>query len=130
MPSYKSINGIWEPAHEKVAVTGKDGLPEIYDGDDRAAKEYISSEGGTVGQDAAQDPQVLQAARNMGFENVDKYLAHFAPSPKQVLETKTAQEEIVTHKPKRGRPSANTLGTKGGFYEDTSNPQKEFDKKT
>ncbi len=117
MPSFISNNGIWGPAKER-AFDPKSG--EIYDGPDREAVKYIEEEGGVVGQDAAQDPQVLQASRNMGFNSVKEYLDHFKPSDKQVAEKKAADSKIVTHAkpiPKEGV----TGGTKGGFYD----PEKE-----
>lgn len=130
MPSFKSVNGIWEPAHERVSIKDEAGEPQIYSGPDREASKYIEEEGGVVGQDAAQDPQVLQASRNMGFKSVEEYLAHFKPTPKQAAEIKEAQSKPVTHALPKGKPEANPLGTKGGFYDgEKSNPQKEFDKK-
>lgn len=130
MPSFKSIGGIWEPAHERVATTDKGGEPQIYDGPDREAEKYIAEQGGTVGQEALTDPQLLQVSRNMGFNSVEEYKKHFEPTPKQVESIKEEQSKVVTHVAPKGKPSANAQGTKGGFYDgEKSNPQKEFDKK-
>lgn len=134
MPSFKSINGIWEAAHERVATVDKEGNPQIYNGPDRAAQEYIEQNGGDVGQDALKDPQLLQTSRNMGFTSVDEYIKHFQPTPKQVEATKQAQSKVITHTPEPKKPGVQPAGqdggvSKGGFYDEKSNPQKEFDKK-
>lgn len=127
MPSFVSKNGIWEPAKERVA-TVVDGQPQIYEGPDREAVKYIEEEGGVVGQDASQDPQVLQASRNMGFNSVQEYLAHFQPTPKQVEEIKIAQEKPITHAAEKSKPGV-TGGTKGGFNKDDETPLGAMEKK-
>lgn len=130
MPTFISKDGDWQPGHERVSVIDKNGEPQIYDGPDREAVKYIESEGGKVGQDALQDPQLLQASRNMGFASIEAYLAHFKVTEKQLAEKKLADAQVVTHALPKGQKEANALGTKGGFYDgDKSNPQKEFDKK-
>lgn len=126
MPSFKSINGLWDAAHER-AFDPKSG--EIYDGPDREALKYIKQEGGTVGQDATKDPQVLQAARNMGFQNVESYLEHFKPTEKQLQEIKAAQLKVVTHALPEQKEGV-TGGTKGGFNEDDETPTEVMTKRS
>jgi len=129
MPSFVSKIGKWEAAHERVAYTDKNGEPQIYDGPDRAAEEFIKQEGGSVGQDALKDPQLMQAARNSGFNDVPSYLAAFQPSEKEIKEVELAQKAVVTHNPPKAKKGVSG-GTKGGFYDDEkSNPYKELDKK-
>lgn len=125
MPSFISKQGKWSPAKEKY-FDEKTG--DMVVGDDRAAVEFMKENGGDVGQDALKDPQLLQASRNAGFNKLQDYLDHFAPSPKQVEETKAAQEIVVTHAKKRGRPVANH-STKGGFFDEKSSPEQELAKK-
>lgn len=120
----KSPIGVWEPAKER-AFDPKTG--EIYDGPDRAALEYIASEGGTVGQDALRDPQLAQAARNAGFSNVKDYLEFYAPSEAEVEKIEKAQTEIVTHKLPSKKPGVNP--SKGGFHDEKSDAMTEFNKK-
>lgn len=119
MPSFISKNGIWNPARERSTYIDSDGQPQIYDGPDRAATKFIAEEGGVVGQDATQDPQVLQASRNMGFPTVEAYLAHFKPTAKQEAEVAEAQSKIVTHV--NPEPKTGVDPTLGGFFDPSSN---------
>ena len=125
MPSFVSKNGIWEAAKER-AFDPKTG--EIYDGPDRAATEVLNGEGGTMGQDASKDPQLLQASRNAGFNNIDDYLKHFAPKPKEVEAIKEAQNKIVTHANTPSKLGV-TGGTKGGFQKDDESADQALSKK-
>ena len=129
MPSFVSKQGLWDAAHERVAYVDKEGQPQIYDGPDRAALEFIQKEGGTVGQDALQDPQLLQASRNAGFNTLAEYLAHFAPRPKEVEAINKAHGEVVTHKLPQSKPMTNAIGTKGGFNSDDETPLQAMEKK-
>ena len=124
MPNYISDNGSWKPAHER---TFDPKLGEIYDGPDRAAKSFIESEGGKVGQDATKDPQLLQAARNMGFPTVEEYLNYFKPTDKQVEEKKIADEKIIDHKLQEPKPGVEP--TLGGFHDDSETPDQVLEQK-
>lgn len=128
MPSFKSINGIWEPAHERVATVDKNGQPQIYDGPDREAKKYIEEEGGNVGQDAMKDPQLLQTSRNMGFNSVEEYIAYFKPSEQQVAMKAEADAKVVTHHQPEAKEGV-TGGTPGGFNDDTESPLEVMEQK-
>ncbi len=120
MPSFVSKNGKWEAATEKVAIKDENGEDKIYVGPDRAAKEFLEQNGGEVGQDALLDPQNLQAARNMGFNNVEEMFKAMSPTPKQVEAIEKAQNTVVTHKDPSPKPSVGD--TLGGFNDEKTAP--------
>ena len=88
MPNYVSVNGIWYPAEEKVALVNNDkepkkyptpegekiiqsGEPFIYKGPDRAAEFELYKAGvKTFGIDFRTDPEIIGRARAMGYNNV------------------------------------------------------------
>ena len=88
MPTYVSINGVWKPGKEKVAlvnrsdkakvINGKSiqpGEPYIYEGPDRAALyELFESKVDTFGMDFRTDPQMIEVVRKLGLGNMKEYL--------------------------------------------------------
>ena len=88
MSTYVSAEGLWYPGKEKVGlvnkskktikIDGKDikpGEPFIYEGPDRAALIELHKAGEeNFGITFRQNPEFLQAVRNMGFNDVEKYL--------------------------------------------------------
>ena len=68
MGTWNSRDGIWEPAKEKVPVVNKKGEPEIYEGPDRSAKEYLKEQGvETLGQHFTKDPEIIMRARQLNM---------------------------------------------------------------
>ncbi len=116
MPTFVSKNGIWKPARERTSYIDKDGVPQIYDGPDRAASEFEAQEGGTVGQDALKDPQLLQASRNAGFPTLEAYLEYFKPSEKELKNVEEAQASTIAHKITPPVEPVET-GTLGGHFD-------------
>jgi len=116
MPTFVSKNGMWNPAKERTSYIDKDGVPQIYDGPDRAASEFIEQEGGTVGQDALKDPQLLQASRNAGFPTLEAYLEYFKPTAQEVEAVEKAQANTIAHKVTPAVEPVET-GTLGGHYD-------------
>lgn len=119
MPTFISPNGLWKAAHERVSYIDKDGVPQIYDGPDRAAMEFIAQEGGTVGQDALKDPQLLQASRNAGFPTLEAYLEYFKPTEQEVKKVEDAQKNTISHVVKPPVEPVET-GTLGGHFDGES----------
>jgi len=120
MPSFVSKNGKWSAAKEKVAIKDENGEDTIYEGPDRAAKEFLEQNGGEVGQDALLDPQNLQAARNMGFNTVDEMFKAMSPTAKEAEAIELAQNTVITHKDPRPKPGVGD--TLGGFNDNKTTP--------
>lgn len=137
MPSFISIEGKCYAAKEK-AVDIRTG--EIYNGPDREAIKFIAQENGIsieeaiktnafIGMDASEDPEMFEVAKKHGFNSVEDYLKAKQPSAKVQEEIKKNRSKVVTHQPEPKKPGVDT-GTKGGFYDEKSNPVKEFDSKS
>jgi hypothetical protein len=126
MPSWISKRGIWTPAKEKVAVTtiNEDGStnPEIYQGDDRAAKEVLKEQNlPFLGMDATRDPDVIMRARNMNM-TVEEFLKLEEPlTAEQIKNESEKATKVVSHQPEKGKPMVRPQGggvtIEGGFGE-------------
>lgn len=143
MPTFYSDRGIWHAAKERVGgliyqgtksipksklpstikIAGdtlNPGDPLIYDGADREALKLLNKEGynlkgeQVMGKDFRNDPDFLQAVRNMQFNNLDEYLKSIGyddeEQDKQVSERaiKTKSHEV----PKRVREITELAGGK------------------
>lgn len=128
MPSFKSVNGVWEPATEETVVkkVQTDGTikHELYHGPDREAEKYIKENGGQVGILNSEDPQIIEIAEGRRM-TVEQYLVKNAPRPEQVKAKMEADAKVITHSdqaPKEGvQPSL------GGFNEDGIAPIEEVE---
>lgn len=120
MPSFVSKGGVWEPAKER-AFDPKSG--EIYDGPDREAKRYIEENGGAVGMDILDDPQLIEIAESRRM-TVQQYVEKFSPKPDQIKAKKEADEKIVTHALPTPKPGVSD-GQIGGFYDPSSETPEE-----
>ncbi len=130
---YVSKGGKWYPAKEKVALKNysdktiknpstdekykdeeiKPGEDYIYSGADRAALyELWQSKVETFGQDFRNNPEFLQAVRNMGYSNYKKYLKDIGFDEKKLEEDFAKKaEEVNTHElPKRIKALDNLAG--------------------
>lgn len=106
-PTYHSKMGVWHPAKERVALKNfsdktiknpstderlkdeevKPGEDFIYSGPDRAALYELWRDKVTfLGTDFRQDPEFLQAVRNMGYSTYKKYLKDIGFDEKRVEE--------------------------------------------
>lgn len=120
MPSYDSTVGIWKPAKEKVVVQNEDGQPQIYEGPDRAALEFLKQEGQEfIGIDARKDPENIMRARQLNM-SVEDFLGMNTPPTAETLRNEEAKKtNVVTHaSPNRKRA---TQITRGGFYDPEKN---------
>lgn len=116
MPTYVSINGVWKPGKEKVAlvnrsdkakvINGKSiqpGEPYIYEGPDRAALyELFESKVDTFGMDFRTDPQMIEMVRKLGFGNMKEYLDFVGADPDK--EAKVNEEKLVSSVSKHELP--------------------------
>jgi hypothetical protein len=74
MPTWVSKTGIWKPAKEKVNLTGQNGEPIQYEGEDRAAVEELKKAGQDhLGVDFREDVDVQVRAKEFGFKNAEEY---------------------------------------------------------
>jgi hypothetical protein len=124
VPTYISKGGIWHPAKERVGLKNfsektiknpstdeklkeeeiKPGEDYIYSGPDRAALfELWQVKAETLGTDFRQNPEFLQAVRNMGYSSYKKYLKDIGFDEKKMEEDfKKKAESISSHElPKR-----------------------------
>ena len=146
MPSFISKGGMWYPAQEKTVVNPAESKsnpqpgidPFIHNGPDREAVAFIAKENGitpeeaiesnaTVGMLAADDPQILEVARQHGM-TVEQWMEKHKPTPKQVQLKEEADKKVVTHNQKKTKQDAQ--GGKGGFFAEGSDAVKEFNKKS
>jgi hypothetical protein len=116
MPSWKSINGVWKPAHERTYDGKKD---EMYEGPDRAAMEVLEEKGlETLGMPVENDPQIMELARQRN-QTVKQYMKQNAPLPSQLKAQEEAQTKVIDHKEapkKRGvQPRGGGVTIRGGF---------------
>lgn len=100
MPNWVSILGKWLPAKE-FAVNDKMTLEDhragksaVYEGPDRAAKAELDAAGVEhLGQDYHMEPDLIRAARELGFKTVDEYLqTMFGFDPKEAAKK---QQELM-----------------------------------
>ncbi len=124
MPTFVSKGGKWYPAKERVALKNnsdltiknpstdeklkneeiKSGEDYIYAGPDRAALyELWKEKAEHLGTDFRQDPEFLQACRNMGYTSYKAYLKDIGFDEKKMEEDFTRKaEEVNKHDlPKR-----------------------------
>lgn len=146
MPSFISKGGEWHPAQEKTVVNPAESKsnpqpgaePFIHNGPDREAVEFIAKENGispeeaveskaTIGTLAVDDPQILEVARQHGL-TVEQWMEKHKPTPKQVALKEEADKKVVTHNQKKTKKDAQ--GGKGGFFNESSDPVKEFNSKS
>ena len=136
MPSFVSIDGVWTAAKEKVSDSAR-GVE--HDGLDREAIKFIAQENGisveeairtnaSIGMLASEDPEMLEVAKKHGFNTVEDYMKAKKPSPAQEVEIKKARSKVVTHQPETKKAGVD-VGTKGGFFDEKSDPITEFNKK-
>ena len=159
MPNYISKGGKWYPAKEKVALKNysekaienpstdeklkgeeiKPGEDYIYSGPDRAALFNLwTDKVETLGQDFRQDPEFLQAVRNMGYSSYKKYVVfticlvfilvfligifpHILSSTRRILEGPKLVFSFITNvgpqlEQERGRTNILLLGKGGGTH--------------
>ena len=116
MPTYHSKMGVWYPAKERVALKNnskqviknpstdtnlkdeeiKPGEDFIYSGPDRAALyEMWKDKTEHLGTDFRQDPEFLQACRNMGYSTYKKYLKDIGFDEKKMEEDFDKKAETV-----------------------------------
>lgn len=137
MPSFVSIDGVWTAAKEK-AVDIRTG--EIYEGPDREAIKFIAQEKGitveeavkenaSIGMPSSEDPEMFEVAKKHGFNSVEDYLKAKKPTIAQEAIIKKARSKVVTHQPDKPKPGVDQ-GTKGGFFDEKSDPVTEFNKKS
>jgi general stress protein YciG len=111
MPNFVSVGGVWKPRKESAMMTNtfgktiesefitasdgshvvKPGENFLYNGPDREAVKKIKEEG-EQGRHFKNDPEFLQAVRNMGFNNVEEYLKHIGYNEKS---DKEKQEKLI-----------------------------------
>jgi hypothetical protein len=125
MPTYNSKDGVLTPAHERVAYMDKDGMPQIYDGPDRAATEYMKEQGVDpktehLGMHFTENTDMIERAhdKNMSMEQFTKTKVH--TQEKRDKAYKENSEKIVTHvgEPKKAMKEKGQSGggnLKGGF---------------
>lgn len=105
MPSYVSLNGVWEPALEKVALVKKDGEPFIYEGKDRAALEEIAA-GNVTSQPFWKDTEFINRVRQVHNMSMKEYMdanGFDEKTSKAEFEKKLAIVNL--HKPLLRKPS-------------------------
>jgi hypothetical protein len=117
MPNWNSINGIWEPAKERVFDQRKD---ELYEGKDRAAKEVLKEQGlDTLGMDVTKDPENVMRARQMGMTTEEFLRMNDVPKEVKEEEVKKKRSRVVNHKRgprKKGvKPQGGGVTMGGGF---------------
>lgn len=128
MPSWVSKGGVWEPAQERVVDPNAPKGKEIYEGPDRAAIEQLKAEGVTnLGQSFRLDPELQTRARQMGFKDVDEYLATYGWDVEKAEADYKRKKAVVNDHKEEGRVPAPILpsggddvsrsgkGRKGGF---------------
>lgn len=109
MPSYTSHEGKWYPAKERIALKNKSDKPFeykgqtinpgddfIYEGGDREALKELALAGEEYfGRNFKNDPDFLQAVRNMNFKNVDEYLENIGYDQEAVDKQFEETAEVV-----------------------------------
>jgi hypothetical protein len=116
-PNYISKGGKWYPAKERVGLHNysgktiknpstderhkdeeiKPGEAYTYVGADRAALfELWRVKADHFGEDFRQNPEFLQAVRNMGYSSVSKYLKDIGYDEKKMDEEFAKKAEIIT----------------------------------
>lgn len=128
MPSWVSKNGVVVPAKEKVALTDpKTGEPYIYEGDDRAALEYLKEQNAThLGRPFWEDPELIGRVRQIHNCSMKEYMEMMGFDEKTTLvEIEKNLSQPITHtEPKRNKATrqrsggANTAGTSGHYEGD------------
>lgn len=137
MPSFISVDGVWTAAKEKVSDSAR-GIE--HDGLDREAIKFIAQEKGisvdealktnaSIGMEASEDPEMFEVAKKHGFNTVADYMKAKKPTPAVEAQIKKNREKVVTHQPEPKKIGVDS-GTKGGFYDEKSDPVSEFNKKS
>jgi hypothetical protein len=122
MPNFVSKEGVWVPAMEKVAITNKDGEPEIYEGPDREALKMLKEMGNPVGdngeyvmgQHFTENADMYELARSKHYNSVEEYVEKMGYSKekaKKIYEDNL--KKIVTHKDPERKPD--TVASPGGM---------------
>jgi hypothetical protein len=122
MPSYVSKGGIIVPAKEHAVLPHLSGTDkEIYDGPDRAAEEELATAHGVdangkpkvtfFGSHFRKDPDFINRVRQMGYKNIDDYLADIGYNEEEEIKKADLKAaEIVVHKEPAKTPVVKTLG--------------------
>ena len=102
MPNFISKDGIQKPRIERVAYTDQEGMPQIYEGPDRGAVNYMKEQGldpekDHLGMLYTEDPDILMRAheRKMTVAEFTKEKLH--PKAEREKEFVKKEKEIVTH---------------------------------
>lgn len=124
-PRYISKDGVWFPSKEKVALVNRSGKmrivkgkrvmpnePYIYEGPDRAALFYLYQEGvEKLGQDFHNDAELLHRIKQLGFENMEKYMEYIGYDAENVeAEFKKHAAIISKHELPKAVAAVNKLG--------------------
>jgi len=158
MPQFISVGGKWRPKKEQVSIKntfgktlkskyiigpdGKHSCEEgqifIYTGPDREAIKMLKEENVEYfGRDFKNDPEFLQATRNMGFNSPEEYLTHIGFDEEKETEKQAKEAEIINkHElPKEAEEVAYLAGGKdtsgnkndfiGGFGSERARPASE-----
>lgn len=103
MGSWNSKDGIFVPARERVAYFDKDGMPQIYDGPDRSATQYLKETGEVqLGTHFLEHPENIERAheKKMTVEQFTK--TDVNTKEKREKAFKEAEAKVNTHlAPKR-----------------------------
>ena len=126
MPTFISKGGEWYPAHEHVVLPHLVGTSkEVYDGPDRAALLMLWQESGKpedakrcldhLGSNFKSDPDFVNRVRQLGFDNVEKYLAFIGYDEK--AEIAKAEKNMVVVKSHEVLKRAKAIENDGGGVE-------------
>lgn len=101
MPSYDSRDGVWTPKTEKVALVDKEtGEPFIYEGPDRAATEYLKSQGvESLGVLFYKDPEIIIRARQLNMSVEEFCELHMNTPEKRDAYFKERHSKKQLHRP-------------------------------
>ena len=106
MANYVSIDGVWYPAKEKVALKNLSGKPKVVDGKEiKPGEDYIyeGADRGALfelyragvekfGIDFHHDAELLNRVKQLGFKNVDEYAKTVGYDKEKIK--KEAEEKI------------------------------------
>jgi hypothetical protein len=126
MPTFISKGGEWYPAKEHAVLPHLSGTDrEIYDGPDRAALLMLWQESGKpedalkcmtfLGSNFKSDPDFINRVRQLGFDNVDKYLAFIGYDEKKA--NAQAEKNMVTVTSHQVLKRAKAIENDGGGVE-------------
>ena len=109
MAKFISDGGQWSPGKEHIGLTNlsdkpikydgktyEPGEPFIYIGPDREAVKMLNEAGEEkLGHYFKNDPEFLQAVRNIGFQNADEYLAQIGYDEEKAKEEFNKKASVV-----------------------------------